>query len=243
MMKTFYTFFSLFIIFCTSAQKIYSDSTKNVRNDYDDTDCNIVWKNNKKLYKLFKKEANKIDYKSLSNVIIKDIELENIQDKNIVFKLYTTETVYVTFTICGSNLNTKNPNYNYLNFYTPENIKLLQKKINKNLYFDFSDSKFENNEYHPIKEEILKLPFYKYLTSMKCADKTICYDPNTVVSEPITLNEAGYIQLGFRNHLGGIVVVKYDYFIYNKFSPIIFKTYQYQDKKWIEIPTKYEHKF
>lgn len=241
-MKIYYTFFSLFIIFCTSAQKPY-DSTKNFRHVYDEVDCKIIWKNNKKLYKLFKKEANKIDYKSLGNVIIKDLDLENMPDKNIGFKLYSTEVVYATFVVCSNNFNTKNPNYNYLDFYTPENIKLLHKKIQKNLYFDFSDSKFENNEYRPIKKEIINHPFYKYLASMKGADKTICYDPDTVVSEPITLNEAGWIELDFRNHLGGIVVVKYDYFIYNKFSPIVFKTYQYRDKKWLEIPTKYEYQF
>lgn len=241
-MKTYYTFFSLFIIFCTSAQEIYSDSNRK-KNNYEHIDCSIAWKNNKKLYKLFKKERNKIDYKALSNVIIGGLELKNIPGKNIVFKLYVTETFYLTFPICVSNLNIKNPNYNYLDFYTPENIKLLQKKIKKNLYFDFSDSKFENNEYRPIKKETLKHPFYKYLVSMKGADKTICYDPDTIVSEPITLSEAGRIQLDFRNHLGGIVVVKYDYFIYNSFSPIVFKTYQYRDKKWIEIPTNDEHKF
>lgn len=238
-------FIVLFLIFFFSvqAQQAY-DSTKNFRHEYDEIDCNIVWENKKKLYKLFKKEANKINYKSLSNLIIKDLDLKNIQDKNIVFKLYTTEIISATFTtICASNLNTKNPNYNYLDFYIPENIKLLHKNIKKNLYFDFSDSKFENNEYRPLKKETIKHPFYKYLASMKGAGKTICYDPQTIVSEPITLNEAGWLQLDFRNHLGGIVVVKYDYFIYKKFSPIVFKTYQFQNKKWVEIPTKDEYKF
>ncbi|MET3539205.1 hypothetical protein [Chryseobacterium limigenitum] len=238
------SFFLLFLVlnFSVQAQKI-SDSTRYFRNDYDEVDCNIVWKNNQKLFKLFKKEAKKIDYKSLSKVIIKDFDIKNIPDKNIIFKLYTTETVYATFTICGSNLNIKNPNYNYLDFYTPENIKLLQKKLKKNLYFDFSDSKFENNEYRPIKKETINHPFYQYLKNMRSADKTVCYDPDTVVSKPITLNEAGWIQLNFRNHLGGIVIVKYDYFIYNKFSPVVFKTYKYQDRKWVEIPTKDEHLF
>lgn len=236
-------FFLFFVLnFSVQAQQPY-DSTRYFKNVYDDTDCNIVWKNNQKLYKLFKKEAKKIDYNSLSQVIIKDLDIKNIQDKNIIFKLYTTETVYATFTICSSNLNIKNPNYNYLDFYTPENIKLLHKKLKKNLYFDFSDSDFENNEYRPLKKETVKHAFYKYLSSMKSADKTVCYDPDMVVSEPITLNEGGWIQINFRNHLGGIVVVKYDYFIYNKFSPVVFKTYQYQGKKWVEIPTKNEHLF
>ncbi|UOE38205.1 hypothetical protein [Chryseobacterium oryzae] len=239
------SFIILFLIFIISvqAQKPY-DSIKHSRYLYDDTDCSVVWKNNQKLYKLFKHEARKIDYKSLSKIIINDLDINNIPDRNIVFTLYSTEVVYATnFVLCSSNLNIKNPNYNYLNFYTPENIKLLQKKLKKNLYFDFSDSNFENNEYRPLKKETMKHPFYNFLADMKSAGKNICYDPSAVVSEPLTLDGAGYVKLDFRNHLGGIVVVKYDYFIYNKFSPIVFKTYKYQDKKWVKIPTKDEHLF
>ncbi len=29
----------------------------------------------------------------------------------------------------------------------------------------------------------------------------MCYDPKAVVNEPITLDEAGYVKLDFRNHL------------------------------------------
>ncbi|KQR95240.1 hypothetical protein ASG01_05165 [Chryseobacterium sp. Leaf180] len=231
------------LYFLPAAQSLYADSTKNIRNWEEEVDCNTQRTNSKKLYQLFKKEEKKIDYKPLSAIIINDLDTNNLTDRNIIFKLYTTETVYAAFTICAYNINTKNPNYNYLNFYTPENIKLLQKKVKKNLYFDLSDSKFENNEYRPLKEETIKHPFYNYLSNLKSADKSICYDPETTVSEPGTLNGAGGIQLGFRNHLGGIVVVKYDYFIYKRFSPTIFKTYLFKDKNWTEIPTKEEYLF
>ena len=243
MMKNYLSL--LIFFFCAFYFKTSAQTKKDTfKLHKDEIDCNIVWKKNKEVYSEFKKEEKRINYKSLGKKIINDINLKNIPSKNVVFKLYIKQGYYASsFTFCAPSLNIKNPNYNYLDFYTQNNIKRLQKKLKKNLYFDFYDSKFEINEYHPLNEETKNHSFYKYLATLKAADKTICYDSDYAVYEPVTLDKAGYVQIEFRNKLSGIVIVKYDYFIYDQFSPIVFKTYQYQNRKWVEIPTVEEYKF
>lgn len=219
-----------------------AQSTKDTlrRNNYEETNCDKVRKNNRIFYVKLKKEARKIDYNSLRRIIISDIDVKKLMSQNIVIQFHKQE-VYSAFgmTICGDVINVQNPNFNYLDFWTKETIENIQGNIRKNIFFDVSDSKFEKKKDIELKKEIKSHSFYQYLLEMNNYEDYY-YDNRTSIYKPLTTEKADYLYIDFRNKLNNIVVVKFDYFPANE---IIYKTYQYQNKKWKEIPTNDENKF
>ena len=129
------------------------------------------------------------------------------------------------------------PNYNYLQFWTKKSAEEIQKKIRKDIFFDISDSRFDPNEQG---KKTVKNSFYRYILELNQYRKSYFYDPKNIVFSPIKFDDANVLLLEFQNKLNKIVIVKFNY---NDANSRIYKTYQYQNKNWVEISTKEEYKF
>lgn len=149
--------------------------------------------------------------------------------------------------------NIENPVYNAKFFWTEENIQKIVKKWRKNLvpalgYEVFLNKNRESKEAFYL--SIRDMKFYELVVNQKAGKflkkkegkytfETELYyfqsDDENLILQDIN-NEKNYdvLNLIFRNKLGKIVVVRLNQ---------KYKTYQYQNKKWVEIATIDEYKF
>lgn len=213
------------------------------------------------LYRKLKEEAKKTNYSKLANEIIKDIDLSKLPEKNLIF-IYNDKPFKMIFNnepckCCFESLST-NPVYNDPVFWSKKNIKLMVKEFKKNLIprngtrhvfiYDKLMSKSTTN-FGKLTADTKKQKKGKYIEMYNGSneeEQNFFYFPfhkkeDLLLVKNTETDNRNYdeLYLKFTNYLGKIVTIRYEYNEDNS----IYKTYQYQNKKWVEIPTIDEYKF
>lgn len=203
------------------------------------------------------KDFKNVNFESLKRKIIKEIDVNKLPQKNIFFNYtnysYDVSRIFIDLNDASGPLNNfKNPAFNQKDFWTLQTLKKLCRKTGKNLIPSLSSDEIEdieefkkNLQYNYSKKD----PFYILLHKFKRGILIINNEDGIVLNKEfyffstkdkslkiIQKGNAGFenlsnLNLEFSNYLNKIVEVK---FIYNDYE--IVKTYQYQNKIWIEIP-------
>jgi hypothetical protein len=178
---------------------------------------------------------------------------------------YGYGTILFSKSICETD--SDNPAFNQIDFWTSKNIRRIQKKHHKNMipYLQTIDNFVSVDESYKTFDE--ELQYYYYDESKKIIDivrkkskgnyiekntnyngykiereKTFYYFPyknkkNMVLTSIEGKKNFNTLFLSFTNIMDKKVVVKFEYDFPNN-DERFYKVYQYQNKKWIEIPTK-----
>ena len=245
-MKTPLSFLLLFLFLLGFGQKIR------------DTTCG--YEKHLSEYKQVLLESKYIDYSKLYKNIVNDIDKRRLSNKNLVFLVEDKKIINPYDEQIGECEYVSkfwlNPNYNQTNFWNKLNIEFLKKRLKKNLiparYSEYSSIQFITD--NTLKSDFIEL--VKLVKEQKIAEiiekqnqritirKKIYYFPyfikDLVLINNIDKKNYDLLYLKFYNYKKRIVTVRFDY-LDNKDG--YYKTYQYQNKKWVEIPTTDEYKF
>lgn len=101
--------------------------------EYEGCDCLRIYNSELERVKKIKEESKNINYKILADRIIQDIDLSQLKENNIIFLTDFTEIGYGNTSgySCPSSYDAT-PVYKNSDFWTPESIMKIFKKINKN---------------------------------------------------------------------------------------------------------------
>lgn len=256
MMKTLFSFLFVFLFLLGFGQTnigFVRDSLKRIEE--------------KKLEKKIIDNFKDIELEFLKIKIVDDIDFDRLYSKNILFYYknwsYNISKVLIDLNdAIEPNNNFKNPVFNQKDFWTKEILRRLCKKSRKNFIpilnghnitdtLEFSkdlDNLFSKNE--PFKNllddfKIGMVIIYNKVQKIQEEKKIYYFNDNKKTDLILYKNynsdveNIGKLDLEFSNYLDKIITVK---FIYNE-KDIIIKSYQYQNKTWVEIPTKKEHEF
>lgn len=258
-MKPHFTFFFIFLFLFGFGQKVENDS------------CSYYRENLLKISEKVKKEKNKIIYKKLIKVIGLDLDKEKLDKENLVL-IYNVDFNYYPRIAddeiskeydCHLDEKLYCVNFNQETFWTKNNIKFLRKYLNKNIILSNQNLAFtkpnqnekksfkkKNKHYVSLRKFLQKQKQgdYTLVTSVKKEEMKMCYLPyesneNLHLIYDTTNNSRNFdtLKLEFFNYPNKIVKIG---FVYNfDYEKKIYKTYQYQNKKWVEIPTTDEYKF
>lgn len=190
-MKPHFTFFFIFLFLLGFGQ------TKERKPSYEEIECDRYVKQLEERNKILKKEARKINFKKINELIFKEI-LSNEFTKNdikIIIEKYREQ-----LGPCILNPKILYPSYTEQKFWNQKNISKLSEKLNKKLELlnvgSIEDAKIDNK-----------------------ISNSLCLQFITSINKEVAIK----------------------YIINNQKS--YYKTYQYQNKKWVEIPTTDEYKF
>ncbi|MFC6266768.1 hypothetical protein [Frigoriflavimonas asaccharolytica] len=208
------------------------------------------------------KDFENISFKKLEKIVVENIIFDNTK-RNIIIDYrpsFSLNSVMIIdkYDYTPVYCNYSNPLYNQSDFWTKKNIKLMVKKFSKNLIprngtrdefiYDEITSKSTTN-FRKLSADTRKQQEGKYIKIYNETNQEVqnfFYFPfhrkeNLVLENDVRTVIRNYdeLHLKFTNYLDKIVTVKYKYNEDNS----IFKTYQYQNKKWVEIPTIEEYKF
>lgn len=210
-------------------------------------DCTEFDKKDKEYYDCLIEESKETDYSGLADVIIQNINTNSFKTKNLKLYIRKIRTICgneIDYSVCSSKINITNPLYNEYKFWTEKSIKDLSEKIDKNMifavkYYGFGNSETFLNE-EAYSDRYVSKEVRKFITSQNKGtynDRSFYFIPS---SEKVNteVEKADYLSLHFTNHLTKIVVVKY-----NINDEDIYKTFQYENKKWNVIDNKDEFKF
>lgn len=249
-MKPHFTFFFIFLFllgFAQTNEGFIRDSLRRIEEQ--------------KLEKKIITDFQNLEYESLRKKIINEIDFSKLTQNNIVFYYencsYDVAKVFIDLNDANQPLNNfKNPAFNQKDFWTIKTLKNLSKKTHKNFIPILGTDKIEDiNQfkktlhYYSKKDPILSLlnKFKKgkmIANDNRLKNEFYYFSTNRNILE-FNQNDAenienlGRLSIEFRNYLKKIVTIK---FTYND-NEEIYKTYQYQNKKWVEIPTTDEYKF
>ncbi len=231
--------------------------------------CEERQKKDSILYKKLIYERKFINYDGLAIKIIKDIDLTKLPKQSLIF-VYHERYVPNPFDnepcfCCFEELSAK-PNYNGTVFWTKKNIKLMVKKFKKNiiprndLRKEFIYDKLTSKSTTILRKLIVDTRKQKegnYIEMYKgknLKEEQFFYYPFNNKKDLVIMNNTGMetknydeLELIFTNQLYGKVSVEFRY-NYNyaeryRSENSVIKTYQYQNKKWVEIPIVEEYKF
>jgi hypothetical protein len=210
-------------------------------------DCTEFNKKDKEYYEQLIEESKEIDYSGLANVITNNIDTHSFKTPTLKLYIRKIKTICgneIDFSVCSSNINTTNPLYNESNFWSEKSIKNLSHKLNKNLIFAIKYYGFGNAEIFLNEETYSDRYVSKELRKFIINQQKGNYDGRDFYYIPserkvkTEVEKADYLSVHFTNHLKKIVVVKY-----NINGEDIYKTFQYENKKWNVIDNKDEFKF
>ena len=202
-----------------------------------------------------------VNFEKLTDEIINEIAFsKNIRKKNLIFiyePLRIEQKLLINATDRVPYYNIENPAYNQKQFWTEKSIKKLVKLTKKHLipqlqinnYF-INNSKETQTTIHYFynkNDELFKKNNIKKkgkFVDFLGKETDFFYFPYKCQQEIVISNidgkkNYGVINVEFANFIGKIVTIK---FIYND-NYEIYKTYQYQNKKWVEIITTEKYKF
>lgn len=218
-----------------------------------------------------KNEKKKINYQSLVSKIIDDFDKENIKSENLVFILRVNNRNPLDeepqMYVCDIDKKILASNFNEEIFWSKKNIKSISNKLKKNLILSNQDLDFvkpidktkkvnknnlysnyfnyHNKYYVYLKEFFRKQKIGTYRKGEK-EQQTIYYFPydkennvNLINDNSNDIRNFNTLELSFINLPNRIVKVSYMYNM--NYENVVTKTYQYQNKNWVEIPTKQEH--
>ena len=245
-MKTLFSFLFVFLFVFGFGQRNYTTYEKRQE----------LYQEN---YKALMAESKSIDLKKLDKIILKNIDEKKLKKDNLVFIIEDLDVKIFPFEIDAYEYvpsKAINPYFNQSTFWTRKNIKYLVDKLKKNIIpykggyeYGFIDSiQLKNLDNKIFAKELSNQKIGKYLQEKdgKISEKVFLYFPyddenlelKSIEKENINFDT---INIKFRNFQGKIVSFK---IIYNADREnTVTKTYQYQNKTWIEIPTKEEYEF
>ncbi|MDH6251609.1 hypothetical protein M2347_001336 [Chryseobacterium sp. H1D6B] len=208
-------------------------------------DCTEFHEKEKKYYDELLEDSKTIDYSGLDDLIIKNINKRNLKTEDLKLYIRKIQTICgneIEYSVCYSNVNTRDPLYNENNFWSETSIKKINERLNKNLifvirYFGFGNSEnfIDKINFRYVSKELKN--FIVKQKNEKYNGRDFYYVPS-LNNNKIDIEKADYLNLQFHNYLDKIVVVKYN--INNEDE---YKTFQYNNRKWKEISTKDEFKF
>ena len=212
-----------------------------------------------KKYLTLMDESKTIDLKKLGKIVLKTIDESKLKKDNLVFVLKDLDVKIFYFEIDAYEYvpsTVINPYFNQAIFWTENNAKYLVKKFKKNLissksdynvFIDYNRLKNLDNKIFAKELSNQKLGKYKKEEGGKISEKEFLYFPykkkENLKLESIEKENINFdiINIEFQNFEGKIVSFR---IIYNSDKEnSVTKTYQYQNKKWLEIPTVEEYKF
>ena len=248
-MKIYFLFIFFFIFLYTFSQKP-RDTIRQLQREKEAEQRDF-----KKCTEL-KNDFKDVSFRTLGQMIADEI-IFKINKKNIIVNYNPPFSKYQGIVLLGFDdrkdyCNYLNPSYNQSDFWNEKTVKFLQRKLDFNII-----------PYLPFKGEFINRKTVKF--NMDSNDKAILVFLKQRKSEisghinadegekyyfipakgfresNLNLSDRSYpeFEINFRNYLGKIVTVKYTYDEYKE----VYKTFQYKNKKWIEIQTINEYKF
>ena len=263
-MKIPLSFLLLFLFLLGFGQKMKYDSCYDYGEYVNDLAEKVKKEKNqinyKKLIKIIDRDINKEKLNSENLVLTYNVDLDYyphiVMDETIKYGCSVDEKLY-------------HPNFNQETFLTKSNINFLSKYLNKNIILSNQNLTFIKPKQNEDKKSYYKKSFnkknrhyvslkrffqkqkqgnYTLVTSVKKDEIDMCYLPyenngNLHLINDETNNNKNFntLKLEFFNYPNKIVKIG---FVYNSdYENKIYKTYQYQNKNWVEIPTTDEYKF
>ncbi|MDN3691290.1 hypothetical protein QWZ06_02955 [Chryseobacterium tructae] len=218
---------------------IFSSAQRKPKDTLGIPDCTEFYKEGKIYYDQLTAEKNNIDYSTLSKLVLKDINLNNIPSDNLIIIMTgiintTGGCVFDYMKECHHNLNITNPNYRENDFWDIQTIKQLGDITHKNIIFKRLRGEVNNTVYF-INEKmgIPNKEVYQYIlsTTHGGTDKQkYFYQP--YIGKPFSLKNTHSIYLTFSNHVDNIVKISVLYNFGSANAQNEFLTYQYQKKEW-----------
>ena len=263
-MKTPFSFLLLFLFLLGFGQKIKDDSCSYYRKHLYELAEKVKKEKNqinyKKLIEIIDRDINKEKIKTENLVLIYNV------DFNYYPRLADDEVIKND---CLLDEKFNCINFNQETFWTKNNIKFLSKYLNKNIILSNQNLTFTKSRHDEYKKDYYKKSFnkknrhyvslkrffqkqkqgnYTLVTSVKKDEIDMCYLPyensgNLHLIYDQTNNSKNFntLKLEFFNYPNKIVKIG---FVYNSdYENKIYKTYQCQNKNWVEIPTTDEYKF
>ncbi|MCS4303281.1 hypothetical protein [Chryseobacterium sp. BIGb0232] len=227
------------IIFLFLLVSILSFAQRKPKDTLGVSDCTEFYKEGKIYYDKLTAEKNKIDYSTLSELAIEDLNLNNIPSDNLI--IIMTGIINITggcpfdfITECHHNLNLTNPNYDENNFWDIKTINKLSNITHKNIIFKRLRGDVHNTLYF-INEKmgIPNKEVYQYILSAShggTESQKYFYQPYP--GKPFSLKNTHSIYLTFSNYFGNIVRIDVLYNFGTAYSQRDVLTYQYHKKEW-----------
>lgn len=243
---SFLFFHSFCLIFGQSMDKYIRDSLMELE----------LQKINYKKCDDLKKDFQNVSFKSLGKKIADEVIFDRTK-KNIIINYrqpFSKQSMIIVdlFDYTPVYCNYENPSYNQSDFWSKEKVRYLQRKFHVNIIpYLHNKGQFVNKE--TIKTYInkndkairvfLNQKKIEILGHFNANQGELCYffPSKGFKDEKLDFNKEFYqeFEISFKNYLGKIISVRYSY----DSDYEIYKTYQYKDKKWVEIHTTDDYKF
>gem|GEM_PF-6504969 len=247
-MKALFSFFVIFLFLLGFGQQKKSSYEKKLE----------LYQEN---YKALMAESKSMDLKQLEKIILKNIDSKKLRKDNLVFVIDDLDVKIFPFEIDAyqyvPSIST-NPYFNQATLWTENSVKYLVNRMKKNLIpyrsgyqsdFIIDSIQLKNLDNKIFARELSNQKIGKYIQQKegKIFEKEFLYFPYND-KESLELKSMDNVNINFdtinllfRNLKGKIVSFK---IIYNDDKKnAVTKTYQYQNKTWVEIPTTQEHEF
>lgn len=211
-------------------------------------------------FELLMNESKTVNLRKLEKIVLNNIDEKKLIKNNLVFIIKDLDEKIFAFEIDAYQYapsTALHPYFNQATFWTKKNINYLVNKFKKNLipsksiyqYSFINDSiQLKNLDNKIFAKELSKQKKGKYIQeeTRKISEKEFLYFPyrnenlelKRIENENINFD---VIDLQFRNFQSKVVSFKIIY--NNDLDKVVVKTYQYQNKSWVEIPTKKEYEF
>lgn len=202
-----------------------------------------------------KDDFKDVSFKSLEELISNKITFRNI--KNIIinyrppFSKYTMINV-IPYDYTPIYCNYRNPAYNQSDFWNEKTVKYIHSKYNINLIPYLPDKgEFINQETVKVNMDRKDKAILVFLKQKKTEisghfnsdeeTKYAFFPAKGSRGRKLNLSKKSYqeFEINFRNYIGKIITVRYEY----DEDRVVYETYQFVNKTWIEIDTKDEYKF
>ena len=214
------------------------------------------------VYNELMKESKIMNLKKFDKIVLGSIDESKLKKENVVFLIqdldikifYYYEDVY-SYTSSKARC----PYYTQAIFWNVKNVKYLVNKFRKNFIpkkygveFGFINEKDKNILKHidnkVFAKDLLNQKKGKYveINKGKIFEKEILFFPynrNNLELKVIGNENVNFdtVRIEFQNFIGKVIGFKIIY--YGNEKELTQKTYQYQNKNWVEIPTTDEYKF
>lgn len=169
-------------------------------------------------FKNLTSESNEINYAELHKKIIENLAQGCIASKDLIVFLENIVDHFCPMDelmMCQDKVNTKNPNYNDINFWTPRTLKYLSKFLDKNIIPKKSHLAYTYKTYNINNENKYYRNHETYLYIISLSNELYLNENYHVVHNkektPVNLSITNSISVNFRNFLDRKVEVSIEY--------------------------------
>lgn len=205
-----------------------------------------------------KDDFKNISFKKLEKRIVDEIILDSTKENIIINYRPPFSRHRIIFVNPFADADTPvycnytNPGYNQSDFWNKRTVRYLHRKFKVNIipflpikekFINIQNVKFnvdKNDKAISVFLKQKKIEISGHINANE-GEKYHFFNARGYKEKKLNLSKLSYqeLKIEFSNYLNKIITVR---FIYNE-ADVIIKTYQYQNKKWIEISTKEEYKF